>query len=64
MTWDTIMNGTETGLQGESIHLLLILASQNLARLILNNKGKRTLDEENTFTVQLQDLATASTVEK
>lgn len=64
MAWDTIVDVTDTGPPNGSTHLLRILKSWISARLIVNYKGKRQLDQDKTITTHVQHLATAFTVEK
>lgn len=54
-----IMDCTDTGLPSESPDLLPILRYRIAIRLTADDKGKHHL-----FTVHLQDLVTAYTVEK
>lgn len=64
MSWDKNVEGTNTSLSNESTDLLLILRSRIAAKTIIEDKRKCLLDEDKTFTAHLQDLATASIVEK
>lgn len=55
MTLDKIVEGTDIGSPSDTTDLLPILWFRITARLIVDEKGKRSLDKNKGFTTYLQD---------
>lgn len=64
IAWDRIVDSRDIGPPRDSTELLSIKLSSIAGRLIVDDKGRYLLNEDKNFTAHIQDLATASTVER